>query len=176
MEIGHEGPERGGQILQPPEGCQDLERKKMGAEDQIGGKRRQRAKVFSEKEAVEPGYEAGKRRGEKIGRAVKPVENPGRISGKTQIARTVEEPVQGRAPLQEVNHLDIDREGKTRKDGRDCLGGPHVAASNACPQNQDFFPTLRDPFFPFDAFLLSRLCSQVAGKRLQRDQEMIANP
>ena len=98
------------------------------------------------------------------------------MSGKSQIARAVEEPVQGGAPLQEVDHLDIEGDGKLRKDGLKGLGGPHVAASDACPQNQELFPALCDPFALFDAPLLSRRWFQLAGRRLPRDQGMIANP
>ena len=176
MEIGHEAPERGSQTLSLPKGGQDLERKKMGAEDEIGRRLRKETEKFPEKETVDPGQNPGKRRGEKIGCAVKPVEHSGRVSGKSQIARTVEEPVQGGAPLQEVNHLDIEGDGKLRKDGRNGLAGPHVAASDPCPHNQELFPSLRDPFVPFDAPLLSRRWFQLAGRRLPRDQGMIAKP
>ena len=176
MEIGHEAPERGRKTPQALQGCQDLERKKMGAEDKIGERGGEFAKVGSKKEAVGSRQEAGKSRRETIGGSVKPVENSGRMAGKSQIARAVEEPVQGGTSLQEVDHLDIEGDGKLRKDGRNGLGGPHVAASDACPQNQELFPALRDPFVPFDAPLLSRRWFQLAGRRLPRDQGMIANP
>ncbi len=137
MKVCHDGPEGGGKGSRQAEGGKDLEGKKMGAEHEIGWILCEPSQEFTEGKAVYHGKQPGKAEGHGIAEGIEMVEETRKAAGQKKVSGAVKMAVKGGSPLQEILDPKVTSRGEFRKGGRNCLGGPHMTASDAGPQNQD---------------------------------------